>query len=142
MPKRKTPQDPPSAMPPDTLPPTAAAKVRLSPLEFKRQMLADMLTDLQNARAAQSFTAITNLTRHINALRDEIAGHEAEEKASAADPFEGKTVEELISEQCAAIEDPEFPPHLLEPLVVALARRLGPAAMERICRPVLRVVDG
>jgi hypothetical protein len=129
-------------MPPDTLPPTVAARVRLSPLEFKRQMLADMLTDLQNARTAQSFTAITNLTRSVNALRDEIADHETEEATAAADPLEGKTVEELIAEQCAAIEDPDFPPHLLEPLVQALARRLGPAAMERICRPVLRVVDG
>ena len=114
----------------------------LSPIEFKRQMLRQALEDLGRARDAQSFTAITNLTKHCNALRDEIAGHETEEKKASADPLEGKDAEELIAEQIAAFEDPEFPAHLLEPIVEALARRLGPSAMERICRPTLRVIDG
>lgn len=112
----------------------------LSEVEFKREMLRDALAELALARAHESRTSVWQLTRYVTTLREELAA--AEERDIPPDPLNGRSVEDLIAEQCAAIEDPEFPAHLLEPLVVALTRRLGPAAMERLVRPTLRAVDG
>lgn len=113
--------------------PAQTDAVLLSPLEFKREMLRGALLDLATARQAQSFTAVTALTKHCNVLRDEIAEEERRATAAAPPPARSEQSDEQLVE-----------------IMAAAVAKLPEAAFERLCaavdlrrvgRPSLRVVE-